>query len=495
MAPSSLALLPKGMEHIEVGPDDIVIAPQPGPQTMFLKSKAQITIYGGAAGGGKTRGTLMFAAKHAAFKPVRGFRAVIFRRTYSLIKQAGGIWDESYEVYPHLGGDAREDNLSWTWEKFGTQIRFSHMQHHPKDTYAKKGMQAELIAFEELTEFEQDQFFYMISRNRSRCGVKPQMIATTNPEYDSWVRVFLAPWIDPDYPVPAKSGEIRWFVQEENESSTVRWLLPGETDPNAISVTFIAARLQDNPALMKNDPDYERRLEALPLVEKLKLKYGDWFARKTGGKVFPRHCWRVVDAPPNDIVALVRFWDLASTADPRQESKNQLRGGPDYTAGVLVGITARNTFIVLHALWERKNEHDVELLLQNIASQDDKKVAIRVEQEPGGAGKRDIGHLRRDILPQYDFLGVPAEGDKYERSRIPATHVQSNNVDILRGPWNEGFLDFMEAFPNPRVHDDIPDAFDGAVLVLLTGLGGGGAFTLSALADKNGRVDEESPFW
>lgn len=36
---------------IDIGPDDIVIAPQPGPQTRFLRAKADIVIYGGAAGG------------------------------------------------------------------------------------------------------------------------------------------------------------------------------------------------------------------------------------------------------------------------------------------------------------------------------------------------------------------------------------------------------------------------------------------------------------
>jgi hypothetical protein len=44
-------LLPKGMEHIEIGPNDVVITPQEGPQTAFLASKADITIYGGQAGG------------------------------------------------------------------------------------------------------------------------------------------------------------------------------------------------------------------------------------------------------------------------------------------------------------------------------------------------------------------------------------------------------------------------------------------------------------
>lgn len=430
----------------------------------------------------------MFAMRHAAIKPVRGFRAVIFRRTYSLITQAGGIWDESFQIYPHIGGKpSQTPHLHWSWPAHDTEITFAHMQHHPKDTYAKKGLQAELIAFEELTEFEEEQFFYMVSRNRSRCGVKPQLIGTTNPEYDSWVRVLLTPWVDPEYEYPARSGETRYFVRDDN---VIRWLKPGETDPNAISLTFIAAFLKDNPALLKNDPDYERRLEALPLVEKLKLKYGDWFARKTAGKVYPRSCWRVVDVAPADIVSIVRRWDLASTEDPRKEQKDALRGGPDYTASVLLAKTARNSFIVLHALWERKNEADVWDLMRNIASQDGKRVAVRMEQEPGGSGKRDVAYIRREVLFDYDFAGVPSEGNKLERSRIPASHVQAGNVEVLRGSWNEGFFDFMEAFPNPKVHDDLPDAFNGALKDLLDMIGGG--MITIPLSDEEA---ENSLFW
>ena len=457
--------LPKGMEHIEIGPDDVVIAPQPGPQTTFLASKVDITIYGGQAGGGKTRGTLMFPLKHIVKTPAKGFRAVIFRRTNTLITQAGGIWDESYQIYPHLGATSNDTYHTWRWEELDIEIVFAHMQHHPKDTYAKKGMQAELIAFEELTEFEEAQFFYMVSRNRSRCGVKPQMIATTNPEYDSWVRIFLSPWIDPDYPDRAESGEVRYFLR--GDDNVVNWLPKGETHKDALSVTFIAASLDDNPALKANDPTYERRLNALPLVERLKLKYGDWFARKSAGKVFKKIWFKVIPVAPTNIKKRVRFWDTAATEDERKEQKNAEKGGPDYTASCLTARTEDNHFVVLHATWDRMSPLQVDDAVKNTAAQDGKKTAIRIEQEPGGSGKRDIAHFRRHVVPEYDFKGIPSLGDKLERSKIPSSHVECGNVSLVEGDWNEGFLNFLEAFPSPKVHDDVVDAFDGSILALL----------------------------
>jgi hypothetical protein len=46
----------------------IELRPQPGPQEMFLSTPADIAIYGGAAGGGKSFGILLEAARHTATK-------------------------------------------------------------------------------------------------------------------------------------------------------------------------------------------------------------------------------------------------------------------------------------------------------------------------------------------------------------------------------------------------------------------------------------------
>ena len=65
----------------------------------------------------------------------------------------------------------------------------------------------------------------MLSSNRSTCGVKPYIRATTNPDTDSWVRQFIAWWIDEDsgYPIPSRSGKIRWFfIQNDRDNLGVK---------------------------------------------------------------------------------------------------------------------------------------------------------------------------------------------------------------------------------------------------------------------------------
>ena len=101
------------------------ISPQPGPQTDFLRSSADICIYGGAAGGGKTVGLILEPLRHAT--RVVNFTAVFFRRSTPQITNPGGLWDESQNFYPRLGGVPHVGMREWRWRN-GGRIKFSHLQ-------------------------------------------------------------------------------------------------------------------------------------------------------------------------------------------------------------------------------------------------------------------------------------------------------------------------------------------------------------------------------
>jgi hypothetical protein len=101
----------------------------------------------------------------------------------------------------------------WRWPRAG-KIKFSHLQFETT-VYDWQGAQIALICFDELTHFTAHQFFYMVSRNRSTCGVRPYIRATCNPDADSWVADFLAWWIDPEtgLPIPERAGVLRYYVR------------------------------------------------------------------------------------------------------------------------------------------------------------------------------------------------------------------------------------------------------------------------------------------
>jgi hypothetical protein len=296
------------------------IRPQDGPQTEFLSTSADIAIYGGAAGGGKTWALLLEPLRHIA-NPA--FGAVVFRRTSVQVRNEGGLWDESLKLYNIAGGKPREHDLWWKFPS-GASISFAHLEHD-KNVYDWQGSQIPLICFDELTHFTEGQFWYMLSRNRSTCGVQPYVRATCNPDVDSWVAQFIAWWINQDtgYVIPERAGKLRWFVRigenliwADSPAGLLQYRHPltGEPIPPK-SVTFIPSSLADNHILMMSDPGYMANLMALPLVERERLLNGNWRIRWQGLTFFELRYLLVNDRPvpyPQNCDAIFAILDTAS---------------------------------------------------------------------------------------------------------------------------------------------------------------------------------------
>ena len=109
------------MSQITTDPATVIeIRPQAGRQESFLSSPADIVIYGGSAGGGKTWGLLLDPLRDI---DVAGFNAVIFRRTYAEVTKAGGLWDESEKLYRYIGADGVRGDLLWRFSS-GARVEF-----------------------------------------------------------------------------------------------------------------------------------------------------------------------------------------------------------------------------------------------------------------------------------------------------------------------------------------------------------------------------------
>lgn len=435
----------------------IEIRPQPGPQESFLASPADIVIYGGGAGGGKTFALLMDPLRHIR---VPGFGAMIFRKESVQITNEGGLWDSAMGIYPLIGG------VPFKAPRVGfrigqAKITFSHIRRD-EDVLSYQGAQIPALMFDELTHFSRYTFFYMLSRNRSVCGVRPYCRATTNPDADSWVADFIAWWIDPDtgYPIKERAGVLRWFVRIDDE---IRWAdSAGELSEkygvpveDAKSMTFIPALATDNAALMSKDPGYLANLKALSLVERERLLSGNWKIRPSAGLYFPRHAVRIINTLPHNIVTIGRAWDLAATPATSENPS------PDATAGVKIARTAEGRYIVMHCAHLREAAHTVRTAIRNTAEQDGRNVYLSLPQDPGQAGKDQAQSLIRYMAGFSVTSRIPT-GDKVTRAEPFAAQWQAGNVDILEGVWNEGYLSEMEAFPTKGAHDDRVDASSDA---------------------------------
>lgn len=428
------------------------IRPQSGPQTKFLSSSADICVYGGAAGGGKTWGLLLEPLRHIS-NP--GFSCVIFRRTYPQVTNPGGMWDESTKLYPLLGGQPRQSDLLWRFPS-GAIVRFAHLQHE-QNKFDWQGSQVPLICFDELTHFTQSQFLYMLSRNRSMSGVRPYVRATTNPDADSWVKDFLGPWVDDEHPAyPWPMGDLRWFTQIDGK---IVWVDADWRDDNGLpgkSLTFVAASIFDNKLLLKHNPEYLANLRALPHVDQMRLLHGDWKVRPAAGSVFNRAWFDVVDAAPAE-GNVVRYWDFAATEKKRGSSD------PDWTVGVRMR-RHQDVYYIEDVVRERVGPGEVDGLVYNIAHQDGTDVRIGWEEEGGSAGKR-VSHHMGQMLDGFRFEAMRVSGDKVTRAAPFAAQAKAGNVRLVRGHWNSDFLTELHGFPD-LTHDDQVDGGSGAYEML-----------------------------
>jgi len=438
------------------------IRPQEGPQTAFLSSPADIAIYGGAAGGGKSWALLA--------EPLRNignpkFGAVIFRRTTTQIRNEGGLWDESSYMYAPLGGDPKDMTLDWRFPS-GANISMAHLEYD-KSVLNWQGSAIALLCFDELTHFSAKQFFYMLSRNRSTCGVRPYVRATTNPDADSWVAEFISWWIDQNtgYAIPERSGVLRWFVRigdniiwadtpEELEIYTMPGPNGEEVPIPAKSVTFISSKLTDNKILMQADPGYMANLMSLPLVERERLLGGNWKIRPSAGMYFKREWVTIVDIPPV-CIRKARGWDLAATPLTGQNN-------PDGTASVKIGVTGDEKnpkFVVFDCTYDFKSPSGVQKLVKDTAARDaitDPDIVIDIAQDPGQAGKSQIEDYT-SLLNDYDVRSSTETGDKTTRFSPFSAQCEHGNVMVVRGSWNEKFFEQLENFPEMS-KDDIVDA-------------------------------------
>lgn len=314
--------------------------------------------------------------------------------------------------------------------------------------------------FDELTHFSEKQFFYMLSRNRSTCGVKPYVRATCNPDADSWVAKFIAWWIDPEtgYPIKERSGVKRYFTRVDD---TVIW---GDTAEECAeksgvdislckSVTFIASSIHDNKALLAADPSYLASLNALSLVERERLLNGNWKIKPAAGLYFPRNGIRIVKTIPDKLLTSVRAWDLAAT-EITTSNKD-----PDRTCGTLWGRMRNGQYIILDGIRVAKNAANVRDLIVSTAKQDKTMYGtskIFIPQDPGQAGK-DQSRSYAKILTGYSFMSNPVTGNKITRAEPMAAQWQNGNIYMLEGEWNKPYLDEMDGFPD-LLHDDYVDS-------------------------------------
>ena len=230
--------------------------PNPGPQTDAYYCEADELYFGGEVGGGKSDlGIGLALGPHK--------RSLILRR---INDDARDLCNRAINVVGHTNGLNRTF-LEWHLEdKF---IEFGGCQLET-DKLRYKGKPHDLVFFDEGADFSLNQFEFIkiwcrSADSKQRCRV----VVASNPPTTAeglWIIQRWAAWLDQKYPNPAKPGEIRWFLRnEEDQEIEVDGPGPHESRGEmvrATSRTFIRSRLEDNPDYIRTG--YKDRIHLLP---------------------------------------------------------------------------------------------------------------------------------------------------------------------------------------------------------------------------------------
>lgn len=388
-------------------------------QAAFLLLPHKEGFYGGAAGGGKSDSLLMGALQYV---DIPGYAALLIRRTSNQLTKAEGLIPRSHEWLDKTDAVWNEKKLTWTFPS-GATMEFGHVQYD-KDKYNFQGPAYQYIGFDELTQFSESTFRYFFSRLR-----RPN--DPSNPLSRVPLRIRGAG-------NPGGRGHV-WVKR--------RYIVEGRQ----FNRPFIPAKLEDNPFV---DQDaYDKQLAELDPVTRAQLRKGDW-AVNVSGNMFKRDWFGNPLQRTPDIVKRVRFWDLAHSA-PKNGSE------PDYTVGLLYGLTKLKTYVILEIERFQLTAAGVKDRVRSTAQRDGHDVPIRMEQEPA-AGKDVIEQYSLGELAGFNFKGAaPGSAEPSVRWGAISASAERGHVAVMESNWNGDFFDEIEVAPFGD-NDDQLTAWAGA---------------------------------
>jgi len=255
-----LETIDRAQERPTVDPLALYCPHRPWPkQQAFLDLICKEAFYGGAAAGGKSEALLMAAVEYVH---VPGYAALILRKDTQRLSLSGGLIPRSHEWLAATGAKWNGRDRRWTFPTDGApaSISFGYLRSS-QDKYRYGSSEYQFIAFDELTEFPEDDYLFLFSRLRKTIDmdVPLRMRAASNPGNlgHAWVK---NRFINPLTPQPAAEGD-----------SPVIW---------KDKIAYVPARIRDNPAV--NEAEYRDSLMHLPTVVRERLMNGDWSVCEEG---------------------------------------------------------------------------------------------------------------------------------------------------------------------------------------------------------------------
>jgi predicted phage terminase large subunit-like protein len=407
-------------------------------QEAFLRLPCAEALFGGAAGGGKSVALLAGAAQ---FGDVPGYNALLLRTTLRELEQPGGLMDLAEQWFGPTKAHWSGEQLAWRFPTGsrsgagGASIRFGYLDSQ-RDVSRYAGSSFSFVGFDELSQVDEISYrrmFRVLRQANTGAGLGRAPDGLTLADVPVRTRATSNPG-GPNH---------QWIKQ--------RFVDPQTRDPG---VVFIPSRWLDNPHIDLDD--YEKRLARLPIVERKRLRDGDWEVADEG-EMFRREWFELVErASVPAHTRKVRYWDFAASP-PTLANPD-----PDWAVGLRLELDDRTgIYYITGIVRQRRNAGQIQQLVRATAEADGGTVTIHLEQEPASNSEFMIDHFKREVLQGFAVYPHRPTGSKEARAQIVAAAAENGYVKLVPGPNTADFLDEVAAFPR-AAHDDCADALSGA---------------------------------
>lgn len=381
--------------------------PTPGPQLEAFLSPADLLLYGGSAGGGKTDLICGLALTEHE-------RSVVFRRQAN---DLDGFWERLTQICP--SPRHKDSNKKKLTTNDGRLVECGHLDA-PGSELSWQGRPHDLICFDEGAQLTAFKVKFVLGWLRSATAKRCRAVIASNPPIGgdgAWLMEWFAPWLDPMHPNPAKPGELRWAVTVgDGDQVRTIWVdglapvqIEGET-VTPLSRTFIPSRLDDNPYL--KDTNYRAQLQSMPEPLRSQLLHGDFLAGREDDE------WQVI--PSSWIRAAQERWKGPPRTEMKAIGADIAQGGIDKTSIARLHEPAHFAEIETRAGVETPDGPSVADLVLKLRRDN----AVIGLDTTGGWG----GSARDHLKTHHQITAVPIVFSAAGNGKDPATGLEYHNL-------------------------------------------------------------------
>ena len=396
--------------------------PSPGPQTDAYFSPAEVVLYGGQGGGGKTE--LLLGLAFTAHK-----RSLLMRRQYT---DLGSLVERAIEINGGRQGFNGSPPPKLRTQD-GRHIDFSAAAH-PGDEQTWQGRPHDFLGLDEVVHFLESQVRFLMGWVRTTApGQRTRVVMASNPPVTAagqWVVGMFRPWLDLTHPNPAAHGELRWFVTDpDGKDVEVDGPAPvriGGQDVQPMSRTFIPAALSDNPFLSV-DTSYQARMDALPEPLRSAVRDGNFMAARRDDE------WQVI--PTAWVLAAQQRWkpQMPAGVPMCAIAADVAQGGADET---VLAIRHDGWYAPLVAVPGRETPDGPSVAGRILVHRRDQ--AVVVIDMGGGYGGSAMDHLKGNEIDCRAYKGAEGSAARTADRQMGFVNMRSQAIWRFREALDPG---------------------------------------------------------